>query len=116
MPMEKIKNVLEKYVNASAVFMSPLMVDYKRVVNVDKDGNEIISYLPIDGASLVQSNGKFLAWSLNSLLSAGVNPNFSITTGYSTRLDGLDLLVDVSAQINQMLDSVIDSSNDDSKE
>lgn len=102
--MEKIKSVLEKYVNANARMQSPLIGDVQRVVNYDKNGNEIITYAPVDNSAIVKANGSANNWTLNSLLAAGVNPNFPIHTGVGTRLDGYADVANAAAEINALLD------------
>lgn len=112
MPMEKIKNVLEKYCNASAVFQSPYQEDKRRTVNYDSDGNELISYPVVDGSEIVKANGSFLNWSLNALLSAGINPDFAIHTGFSSRLDGYSSVLEAVSSIESLLPEESSDSND----
>lgn len=102
----KLKSVAEKYTDTSAKIQSPLAEDVMRVVKHDEEGNEHVSYVPVDGEALIKSNGKFVAWKLNSLISAGINPDFPISTGYNSRLEGIGAVVDAAAQINAILDEV----------
>lgn len=102
----KLKSVAEKYMNTSANIQSPVQEDLMRVVKHDEEGNEFVSYVPVDGEALIKSNGNALAWSLNSLIAAGINPDFPISTGYGTRLEGIGAVIDAAAQINSILDEV----------
>lgn len=104
---DKLKNVLQKYLNEGISLQSPIQEDTMRVVKHDEEGNELVSYVPVDGEALIKSNGKAYAWSLNSLMSAGINPDFPISTGYNTRLAGIGAIVDAAAQINSILDEAI---------
>lgn len=101
--MEKLKSVLEKYVNASAPLQASPIPDYRRTVNYDEEGNEVITYPAVSGSDIVKANGSFLNWSLNSLLSAGINPNFAIHTGIGTRLDGYASILDAVASLDNAL-------------
>lgn len=74
-----------------------------RVVNHDKDGNEIITYEEFDYPSFQDSLGVVENWSLESLLKAGVNPNFPIHTGNPTRLDGIDVVNQAAAIADSLL-------------
>lgn len=62
--------------------------DFDRVVNVDENGDEHVVYQQVDYQKIQSSLGSFLQWSLKSLMSAGIDPNFGIKTGFNTRLDG----------------------------
>ena len=94
-------SVLSKYFCKDLDISSPIQVDVARKVNYDEDGNEFITYEEVDYPKLQQSLGKVSDWSLDSLLKAGINPNFSIHTGNSTRLEGIDTL--------QQFDAIADS-------
>lgn len=102
--MEKIKSVLEKYVNENAPLYSPMIEDVQRISNFDNEGNEIVTYAPVDNSAIVKANGSAINWSLNALLAAGVNPNFPIHTGVGTRLDGYADVANAAAGINALLD------------
>lgn len=69
---------------------SPVQPDYNRVVNHDEYGNEIISYEEVDYPKVQASLGRWTDWSLDSLIKAGINPDFAIHTGNPTRLEGID--------------------------
>ena len=81
--------MVTKYFNKSVPVSSPVQKDYNRVVNYDEDGNEFITYEEFDYPSFQQSNGTVDLWELNTLLAAGVSPNFPIRTGNNTRLEGV---------------------------
>lgn len=78
--------------------------DYERVVNIDEDGIERISFELVDYKKIQQSNGSFLLWSLESLMKAGINPDFGIKTGFNTRLDGFGQMSSAVDRINAVLD------------
>ena len=81
---------------------SPVQDDFIRKVNYDEDGNEFVTYEKVDYAKLIASNGSASDWSLNALLKAGINPNFSITTGNSTRLEGIGVIDDAQAYVDAL--------------
>ena len=81
---------------------SPLVDDYEPVVKCDKNGNEMIAYQLVDYSKVLQSNGTVDMWSLKSLLASGINPNFSVHTGYNTRLDGVNDINEVVSMIDQI--------------
>lgn len=78
--------------------------DYDRVVNVDEDGTEHISYELVDYRKIQESNGSFVNWSLDALLKAGINPDFPIKTGFNTRLDGFGEMSAGAAAVGAALD------------
>lgn len=90
---------------------SPVLEDVSRIVQYDEDGNELVSYLPIDYPKIQASFGSVLDWSLDALLKAGINPNFPIHTGLNTRLEG----VDVVAQYAAFAEDVLNSENESNK-
>ena len=49
---------------------SPVQPDYVRVVNYDEDGEEFITFEPVDYPELQRSLGSVEDWSLNALLQA----------------------------------------------
>ena len=104
-------NVLEAYFDAGVNQCSPVQVDIQRVPVYDEDGNEFVTYEPIDYPAIQASYGVVKDWSLTSLLKAGINPNFSIHTGNPTRMEGLG---DLDA-MNLYLDSIL-AEGDGSKE
>lgn len=96
-------SVLSKYFDKSVDQASPVQKDFARKVNYDGKGNEVITYEEVDYPSLQDSLGVVQDWSLNALLKAGVNPQFPISTGINTRLEGLDALAEASALADQIL-------------
>lgn len=95
--------MLKKYVDDGIDHSSPVQKDYNRVVNYDEDGNEFITWEEVDYSKLIRSLGSVEDWSLNALLAAGVNPNFGISTGNPTRLEGLGVIDDASAYVDALL-------------
>lgn len=96
-------SVLKKYFDKNLNQSSPVQVDYERVVKHDEDGNEFITYVPVDYKKIVASHGKVSDWSLENLLKAGINPDFPIHTGINTRLDGIDQIRDAEAWVDALL-------------
>lgn len=85
-----VKNCLTRHFDYGVRQMSPAQVDYDRVVSFDETGQEFVSWIPVDYPSFQKSLGDVSKWSLNSLLKAGISPDFPIHTGLSTRLEGVD--------------------------
>ena len=86
--------------------------DYERVVNLDEDGNEHISFQLVDYKKLQDSLGSFNLWSLDALVKAGINPDFGIKTGFNTRLEGFDIMTGAVAAINAELDKNVESKSE----
>lgn len=96
-------SVLKAYFDPSVSQCSPSRGDFQRVVNYDSDGNEFISYEPIDYPALTASLGKISDWSLDALLKAGIDPSFPIHTGYGTRLEGFGVIDQFAAEADSIL-------------
>lgn len=94
---------------------SPVQVDLYRVVNVDSEGNEHITFSKVDYPKLQQSNGVAEDWCLRSLLKAGISPDFSIHTGSPTRLELESQLDSIREQINTLFpeEVTVSSGNED---
>lgn len=97
-------SVLKKYFDKKSCHGTPIQVDMARVVKYDEDGTEFVTYEKVDYPKIVASNGNVADWSLESLLKAGVNPGFSIHTGFNTRLEGLDTLNSAADALISALD------------
>ena len=96
-------NALQRLFNPNVNQYSPVVPEKQRVVHHDEDGNEYITFEPVDLAKLQKSLGTVSDWSLDSLVKAGINPNFSISTGVGTRLEGLDALSAFEAEADRIL-------------
>lgn len=105
-------SVLSSQFDKSVVQASPVQKDFARTVNYDENGNEIVTYVEVDYPSIQQSLGSVEDWSLSALLKAGINPNFPIHTGNSTRLDGLSDLGQFSAEADAILAEADADSNE----
>lgn len=81
---------------------SPVQKDYVRKVKTDGE-TEVVVYEEVDYAKLHKSLGKASDWNLDTLLKAGVNPNFPIHTGNPTRIEGLDAISDFAARADDIL-------------
>lgn len=101
-------SVLKKLFCPEVDQRSPIQVDLQRKSVVDKEGNELITFEPIDYSKLIKSNGSVSDWSLNALLAAGIDPNFPIHTGLNTRIEGVSVIKDAS----DMLDVILASEKD----
>lgn len=100
--------MIKKYVSSKVDQRSPVQPDFKRVVNIDDEGNEFITYEEIDYPKYQKSLGSVADWSLESLLKAGIDPGFPIHTGYNTRLEGVD-------DVNSMIDEIDAMLKDENK-
>ena len=104
-------SALKAYFNYSLNQSSPIQKGYERVVNYDELGNEFITWKEIDYPSIQAELGTIDQWSLSSLMSAGINPDFPIHTAAPTRLDGFDTAMDAVDKINSVLDSLEENTN-----
>lgn len=95
-------SVLKKYFDKNVNQSSPVQKDYDRKVNYDEDGNEFLSWVEVDYQKIQDSNGSVLDWRLDKLLAAGINPNFPIATGINTRLEGIGVVDDAAAYVEQL--------------
>lgn len=94
---------------------SPIVDDYVRSVFYDDDGNEVIKFVKTDYPSIQASHGNVSDWSIDALLKAGVNPDFGIQTGFTTRLNGLaqlQLAVDYGNALADEIEKGVESNND----
>lgn len=96
-------SVLKAYFDKSVNQASPIQKDFDRVVNYDIDGNEFISYQEVDYPKLAVARGTVDMWSLGSLLKAGISPDMPIHTGFNTRLEGVNVLQDMSSVVDGFL-------------
>lgn len=109
------KSVIQSLFNYSGAFKSPVIDDFERVEKRSDDSVDVV-YQKVDYPSVQQSHGKVTDWSLNSLLKAGVNPQFSIHTGFGTRLEGVSELQKLSAVADAVLAPSAESPNEPSNE
>lgn len=96
-------SVLKKYFDSSLNQESPVQPDFERFIDVDENGNEYVSWKETDYTSIRLRNGSVSAWSLNSLLAAGIDPKFGIHTGNPTRLEGVGVVNDASAYLDSIM-------------
>lgn len=75
------------------------VIDVERVVKFGKNGEEIVTYEPVDNKKILEENGSFVNWSLTNLMKAGINPDFPIHTSSTSRLDVND---DVQSAIDEV--------------
>lgn len=99
-------SVLSKLFNKDLDQRSPVIGDVQRVVSVDENGEEHISWKEVDYPKLQESLGTIEDWSLTNLLKAGIDPAFPIHTGSSTRLDGLTNLSDFEAEAEKIFEEM----------
>lgn len=105
-------SVLKAYFDETVNQYSPSRGDDQRVVNYDEEGNEFITYEPIDYPALVASRGTVSDWSLDALLKAGVDPKFPIHTGLNTRLQGVDVVNSFEDKADEILQQMEDLPED----
>ena len=74
--------------------------DFDRVLNVDEDGNEHIIFELTDYKKIQESLGSWKMWTLQALMSAGIDPKFGIKTGLNTRLEGYGAVESAVAAIS----------------
>lgn len=103
---------ISKYFDKNVNQQSPVQKDYSRVVNYDSEGNEYITFVEFDYPSFQKSLGSVNDWSLDSLLAAGINPDFPIHTGVGTRLEGVSSIADWNAAA----DTILEENINDNKE
>lgn len=99
-------SVLKKLFNDKIDQRSPVIGDLQRVVSVDEEGIEHISWKEVDYPKFQESLGTIDDWSLTNLLKAGIDPAFPIHTGTSTRLDGLNSLSDFEAEAAKIFEEM----------
>ena len=93
--------------NRSLLKSDPVVPEIGRVVRVCDDGSEVVSYEPIDLASIKQSNGIASNWNLSSLIKAGVNPeNIQGHSMSASRLDSQPAVSGVAAEVDKFFDSL----------
>lgn len=90
------------YFNAEVKQQSPVQDDFNRKVQYDEDGNEFVVFEKVDYPKFQQSLGTVDMWQLDSLLKAGINPEFPIHTGNPTRLEGLDSINQYQAMADEI--------------
>lgn len=103
--MAEIKHIsiLDLQYDKNCDVKSPVQDDYVRVVEHDEKGNEYITWKLFDSAAYQKSLGTVDNWSLTELLKAGIDPSFSIHTGYNTRLEGLSDIDAMAAVADSIL-------------
>lgn len=97
------KSVLDTYFDDTVNQLSPVETDYVRVVKYDEKGDEHIVWEPFDYPEYQKFLGPVNNWTLEALLKAGIDPNFGISTGYPTRLEGINAINDFSAVADGLL-------------
>lgn len=100
-----LSNVLLVYFDPTVNQCSPVEPDTIRVVKKDEKGTEYVSYEPFDSAAYQKSLGLVTDWSLDSLLAAGIDPRFGVSTGSNTRLGLVGAAQDAVSQINSVIES-----------
>lgn len=105
-------SVLESHVLKDVNQFSPVGEDSVRVVKFGKDGEELVTFEPIDYKSIRDSHGTVDLWSLNSLIKAGVNPDFNIHTGFNSRIEGVDVVNQFESEIDSIIASDVDTVKD----
>lgn len=89
-----------------------ILPSYDRVDKVLDDGTTLVEFVPSDFKELIEENGVFTDWSLQSLMNSGVDPR-SITPHISTttRLEGTQQVDSMLDNLQQRVDTEIASSS-----
>lgn len=95
-------SVLKAYFDSSIDQCSSVVKDFVRVQSFDELDNEYITYEEFDYPTFQKSLGVVEDWSLDALIKAGIDPSFSIHTGLSTRLEGVDMINDATAAFDKV--------------
>lgn len=98
-----VNNVISRLFDYGVNQSSPVQKDFERKVSYDEEGNEFVSFLPVDYPSLQKKNGNVGLWSLNALLKAGINPDTGIHTGLNTRIEGASAVAEFEAVADEIL-------------
>ena len=96
-------NVLSRHFNYALEQRSPDCPDFMRRKRVDEKGNTLFVYVQVDYKAIQKANGDASNWSLKNLLQAGINPQFSIHTGFGTRLEAASQLVEFAVAADAAL-------------
>ena len=103
--MSKQLSVLESHFDKSINQNSPCHDDFVRVSKFDEGGHEVVTYQKADYSTSIASHGVASDWSLDNLLKAGINPNFSIHTTANSRIESYSdvkaVVAEVEAAISQ---------------
>lgn len=99
-------SVLQTHVIKGVNQFSPSIGDVERVVDYGKDGEELISFKPVDYPKLSASHGVVGMWSLDNMLKAGINPNSSIHTGFNSRLDGVSAVNEFDSSAEKIISEI----------
>lgn len=95
-------SVLKTHYDKNVNVCSPVKEDVQLVISYDEDGNELISFEPVDYSAVIAEHGDVNLWALKSLLKAGINPgSFSIHTSANSRIEN-------ESGVQQMLQDVVD--------
>lgn len=99
-------SVLSKYCNRELVTQSP-PIDTYDLVSDFSSGVEVRSFVKVDYPKVIESHGSVSDWSLESLMKAGINPNFGIHTATSSsRIDEASASVE---SLNFVVDNILNS-------
>lgn len=109
-------NVLSRHFNYDLEQRSPDCEDLVRKKRVDESGNILFVYVPVDYKAIQKANGDADNWSLKNLLQAGINPQFSIHTGFGTRLEAASQLQEFAAAAEAAIAADAESASVEPKE
>lgn len=87
---------------------SPVFGDVERVCKFDEEGNERVSFKEVDYPSLVASRGTVEQYKLNNLLAANIDPNFKISTGQVSRVEGVEQLRTIQKDVDDFFNKIND--------
>lgn len=97
------QSVLNALFNPAINQNSPVVPCIERVSKFDENGKEVVSFEDQDlFSSVVLSHGKFSDWSINSLMKAGISPDFPIRTGPVSRVESAKDIESISSAVEKM--------------
>lgn len=98
-----MQSVLITLFNKDVKQNSPVFPCIERVTKFDENGKEVVSFEEQDlFSNVVLSHGKFSDWSINSLMKAGINPDFPIHTGSVSRVESAKDAESISADVDKI--------------
>lgn len=100
-----MQGVLKKYFDPKVNQFSPNCEDFVRVVKHDEKNGEHVVYEKFDSAEYQQSLGPVSNWSITSLMKAGISPDFPVSTGYNSRIEGINTVFKADEYSEKLISS-----------
>lgn len=101
-------SVLKKLYAYSVNGNSPVHgVEVAPVTKIGKEGEKTIVLEPVDLKKHADMLGNVDMWSIQSLMSAGINPGaVKGHSGYTTRLDGVSDIQSIESSVDEFFDNI----------